>query len=293
MPARLFAVLVATFCFDATVPKLSATETNSIPPPPLKLCVATFNLRYASDEKPNSWPERRTVMRDCIRQMSPDLLGTQEGLYQQLKDIATDLPDYNWIGTGRDGGNKGEFIAIFYRCDRCEPLSTNHFCLSDTPEVVASSTWGNICKRMVTWVRFRDRSSGREFFLWNTHLDNAVELSRQKSAQLIRQHMDALKTDLPIVLTGDFNCTGGHSVAYNTLVKNGGFTDTWTAAKTRVNESLNSFHDYEKPRQDSDRIDWILTRGKMSVDQSEIVTFYKGGQYPSDHFPVVTRLSFP
>ena len=293
MHVRLLINIVATLLLCAAVTTLRAAEASSTTAAPLKLCVATFNLRYASNEKPNSWPERRPVMRECLRQLAPDLMGTQEGLHQQLKDIAADLPDYNWIGTGRDGGNKGEFMAIFYRRDRFEPLSTNHFWLSDTPAVVASSTWRNTCKRMVTWVRFRERSSGREFFFWNTHLDNEVERSRQKSAQLIRERIDALKTDLPVILSGDFNCTGGHSVAYNTLVKEGGFTDTWTAAKTRINESWNSFHGYEKPVQDSDRIDWILTRGPASVERSEVVTFSKDGQYPSDHFPVVAWFSFP
>jgi len=287
---RLLPVIAATLCAASATFGTTATNSTSAP---LQLCVATFNLRYASTEKPNSWPERRPVMRDCLRQLAPDLMGTQEGLLQQLRDIGTDLPDYAWIGTGRDGGDKGEFMAIFYRRARFEALSTNHFWLSDTPEVVASSTWGNNCKRMVTWVRFRERSSGREFFFWNTHFDHEAERARQKSAHLIRERIDDLKTDLPVILTGDFNCTGGRSVAYTTLVKEGGFTDTWTAAKTHVNESWNSFHGFETPQQKGVRIDWILTRSPATVPKSEIVTFSKNGQYPSDHFPVVAWLSFP
>ncbi|MBC8326261.1 MAG: hypothetical protein H8E27_11620 [Verrucomicrobia subdivision 3 bacterium] len=40
------------------------------------------------------------------------------------------------IGIGREGGQRGEFMAIFYRHARFEPLETNHFWLSDTPEKV-------------------------------------------------------------------------------------------------------------------------------------------------------------
>jgi len=271
---------------------LSAVETNTSPAPPLKLCIATFNLRYASSNTPNSWAERRPVMRDCLRQLAPDLIGTQEGVHQQLKDIAADLPDHDWIGTGRDGGNKGEFMAIFYRRDRFEPLTTNHFWLSDTPEIVASSTWGNTCKRMVTWVRFRERRTGREFYFWNTHLDHEVEAARQKGAALVRERVAALKTDLPIVLTGDFNCAGGRSHAYDTLVKEGGFTDTWTIAKSRVNEALNSFNGFQTPKTNSVRIDWVLVRGAATVDKTEVVNFSQAGQYPSDHFPVAAWLMF-
>lgn len=175
----------------------------------LSLCVMTFNLRYASATPPNAWPQRRPVMKACLEQYNPDLIGTQEGLYPQLKDIAADLPGYAWIGTGRDGGSRGEFMAVFYRRERFEPVEFDHFWLSDTPNVIASSTWGNTNRRMVTWVRFRDRANGREFYFWNTHLDHALQPAREKAAALIRERVDALKTRLPVLLVGDFNAEAG------------------------------------------------------------------------------------
>ncbi len=251
----------------------------------------TFNLRYASPNPPNSWTERRPVMRECIRRLAPDLIGTQEGLYPQLKDLAADLPDYAWIGQGREGGSHGEFMAVFYRRDRFEPLEYDHFWLSDTPGAVGSSTWGNSNRRMVTWVRFRDRRSGPEFYFWNTHLDNDVELARQKSAELIRRRMETIKTNLPLVLTGDFNCAGGNSRAWEILVKEGGLTDTWPLARERVNERLNSFNGFEPPKEQGVRIDWILVRGAATVDKEEVCNYSEHGRFPSDHFPVVAWLT--
>ena len=52
------------------------------------LDIMTFNLRYASASAPHSWAERRPVTRKLLRGESPHLIGTQEGLYQQLRDIA-------------------------------------------------------------------------------------------------------------------------------------------------------------------------------------------------------------
>jgi len=254
------------------------------------LRVMTFNLRYASPKPPNSWPERRPVMRSCIRQIAPDLIGTQEGLYEQLKDLASDLPDYDWIGLGREGGSRGEFMAVFYLRSRFEPLAYDHFWLSDTPAVVGSSTWGNTNRRMVTWVRFRERTSGREFYFWNTHLDNAIELARQKGAALIVERVNQLKTDLPIILTGDFNSAAGASKAYEILVQNGGFADTWQLARERENEKTSTFHGFRKPVEQGERIDWILTRGSVTVDRTSIVTYSENGQAPSDHFPVAAWL---
>jgi hypothetical protein len=59
------------------------------PGPPLQ--VMTFNLRYASDQPPNSWPERRPVVREVLEKHSPDVIGTQEGVYPQLVFLCADF----------------------------------------------------------------------------------------------------------------------------------------------------------------------------------------------------------
>ena len=257
------------------------------------LCVMAFNLRYASATPPNAWPQRRPVVKACIESVQPDLIGTQEGVYAQLKDIAADLPAYEWIGLGRDGGSRGEFMAVFYRRDRFEPMAYDHFWLSDTPAVIASSTWGNTNRRMVTWVRFKDRRTEREFHFWNTHLDHALQPAREKGATLIRERIEELKTELPLLLVGDFNAEAGGNAAYDILVRDGGLEDLWTRAGERKNEGINSFHGFEGPRPGGVRIDWILGRGIAGVSRAETVTFAQNGQYPSDHFPDVTWLTLP
>ena len=250
--------------------------------------VMTFNLRYASPKPPNSWPERRPVMRECIEKMDPDLIGTQEGLYPQIKDLASDLPSYEWLGLGREGGSRGEYMAVFYRKSRFEPLEYDHFWLSDTPDVIGSRSWTNTVRRMVTWVKFLDRFAGQEFFLWNTHFDHQVQGSREKSAALVRSRIEALKTTLPLLLIGDFNATAGANAAYSILVNDGFLTDTWNSAKERRGEIVRTFHNFNGPVAGDARIDWILSRGPVACDATEIVTFQKNGQYPSDHFPVMS-----
>jgi len=284
----LLAILACLLCGQSAAAETSHTNSPSVVP--MKLCVATFNLRYASDQGPNSWPVRRPVMRESLLRLAPDILGTQEGLRSQLEDLAADLPDYGWIGAGRDGGDEGEFMAIFYRRERFAPLATNHFWLSDTPEVVASSTWGNTCRRMVTWARFREMSSGREFYFWNTHLDHEVALASEKSAELIHKRLAALGAEHPLILTGDFNCAAGSSRPYQILTQEAGLADTWQMARKRVNKDYNTFQGFREPQRKGVRIDWILARGKVEVEKTEIVTFACNGQFPSDHFPVAAWL---
>lgn len=258
------------------------------------LCVMTYNLRYASPNPPNDWPTRRPLVREVIQSVAPDIMGTQEGLHAQLLDLASDLPDYDWVGVGRDDGKvKNEFMAVFYRKARLETLSTNHFWLSDTPEVPGSTTWGNSNRRMVTWLKFRDRSTGNEFYLWNTHFDHQIQTAREKSAELVRQRVTALETKLPVILMGDFNAAAEANQAYQILTSDKFFTDAWLAAPERKGEGVGTFNNFKAAVPNGSRIDWILTRGNVAVDRAATLTFTRDGQFPSDHFPVAAWVRLP
>lgn len=258
-----------------------------------ELAVMTYNLRFASEKPPNDWPTRRPIMVELIQKYRPDVIGTQEGLFGQLRSLSADLPEYDSIGLGRDGGSRGEFMQVFYRRDRLEPLEYDHFWLSDTPEVMGSSTWGNTNRRMVTWVRFLDRATRRQFHFWNTHLDHALQGAREKAAQLILQRI-AKQADakLPLLLVGDFNAEAKANPVYDMLVNPSALQDTWYLAQERRNEKANSFNGFNALQENGERIDWILARGRLSARASEVVTFQKGDQWPSDHCPVMTWLEW-
>lgn len=263
---------------------------DKVPSSTNALTVMTYNLRFASPNPPNAWPARRPLMRELIQQMSPDVMGTQEGVYSQLKDIASDLPEFDWIGLGREGGSRGEFMAVFYRKARLESLAFDHFWLSDTPEVMNSAGWGNTYRRMVTWVKFRDRSNGQEFYVFNTHFDHQGQVAREKSAELIRKRVSALDTNLPVFLIGDFNAVAGANKAYDILTADKFFTDAWLIAPEKSGEGVNTFNDFKSVKMKGERIDWILSRGEVAVERAEVSTFARNGQFPSDHFPVAARV---
>ncbi|MEU0877285.1 endonuclease/exonuclease/phosphatase family protein [Lentzea sp. NPDC005914] len=251
------------------------------------LSVMSFNLRYASDAEPNSWASRRPVMAQLLLTELPAILGTQEGLYPQLLDIAHDLPDhYDWIGLGRAGGSHDEFMAIFFDTLRLEPLEFDHQWLSATPNVVGSRSWGNNVIRMVTWIRFRDRLTGKQFLAVNTHFDHESENSRLRSAEFVHAQLGVVT--LPVVLTGDFNAPAAASPTYDILI--GGLTDTWLAGP-RTTPAYGTFHGYGPLVPNGARIDWILTRG-VRVESAAINTYQRDGQYPSDHLPVQALITF-
>jgi endonuclease/exonuclease/phosphatase family metal-dependent hydrolase len=288
------AFLFAVGCAPKVAPTAVVQSNKSAETPATQasrageLAVMTFNLRFASAKAPNAWPARREVMRDQIRVAEPDVFGTQEGLYAQLKDIEADQGGaYAWIGLGREGGSKGEFMAVFYRKSRLEPVAYDHFWLSDTPNVIGSATWGHTNRRMVTWVRFKDLADGREFYFWNTHFDHQVQAAREKAASLIRQRIEAIGTATPIILVGDFNAAAKSNKAYDILTEGGFLKDTWNG------EEAGTFHDFTgtaKPK--LGRIDWIMTRGEVKAESTEVLRFERGGQYPSDHFPVMAKVRY-
>jgi hypothetical protein len=69
------------------------------------LCVMTYNLRYASPNPPNAWPTRRPLVRQVVQTVSPDVMGTQEGLYANSRTwLRSAGLRHDWLG--RDGGSR-------------------------------------------------------------------------------------------------------------------------------------------------------------------------------------------
>lgn len=279
---------LATMAPTSAAPAVTGVERD-------ELHVMSFNLRFASDTPPNSWPERRPVVERLLEQERPHLIGTQEGLYQQLRDVQADLPAYyDSIGEGREGGSRGEAMQVFYDSRRLTPVEYDHYWLSDTPDVVGSQTWGGCCPRMVTWVRFEDQRTGGEFYALNTHLEAFDAGAREKSADLILRRMsEEFDPSLPVVMTGDFNeAAEAGGTVYDTLVTDGPMVDTWETAAGR-SALVGTFHGYRPLTPGGERIDWILTTPGVAASYAAINTFEQRGQLPSDHLPVQAVVRLP
>jgi endonuclease/exonuclease/phosphatase family metal-dependent hydrolase len=257
------------------------------------LHVMTYNLRFPADDPGHLWEQRRPVLAELLSRERPDVLGTQEGHFRQVRDVAADLPSgYEWIGEGRSGGSGGEFMAIFYDAARLTPLQYAHLWLSDTPEVIGSTTWGNGFPRMATWVRFSDAATGTEFVVVNTHLDNHSENARVRAAGLLAETVESF-SDLPVIVTGDFNAAAEDSEAYRRLVTETELGDAWLEAKDRRTPAYATFAGYQTPAVGGNRIDWILTTPDVITEAAAINPFAVNGEFASDHLPVQALLRLP
>ena len=81
-----------------------------------ELTVGTYNIRNNNrgDYKIFSgWNQRKEAMCAEINFIYPDLLGCQEVTHQQIVDMLALLPDYAYLGVGReDGKEEGEYSPI-------------------------------------------------------------------------------------------------------------------------------------------------------------------------------------
>lgn len=256
------------------------------------LNVMSFNLRHGlANDGENSWPNRRDLLVETIKHCTPDVLGTQECRDMQAAYLEENLPDYRWIGIGRDPGGAGEMTAVFYKKESLLPIASGHFWLSETPDVPSSKSWDTSLTRICTWVRFQHIPSGRFFFYMNTHFDHIGAQARIHSAELLVQQAPIMAGDLPVLITGDFNAEGENSRPW-AVFQEGGFQDAWLTAPERKGPKA-SCCGFNPPDPNSTaRIDWILFKGGLTAQRAETVVYTKKGRYPSDHFPVVAVIAF-
>jgi endonuclease/exonuclease/phosphatase family metal-dependent hydrolase len=257
------------------------------------LTVMSFNIRYGTaNDGENRWENRRQALFALMRAENADLIGVQEALYSQLQEILAAVPGYAVTGVGRDDGRtKGEFSAILFRTSRFTLSDAGTFWFSDTPGVVASTSWGNTITRICSWARFIDRD-GRAFWHYNVHLDHQSQPSRERSTALLAQRI-ATRADRgePAIVTGDLN-VGESNPALPALVGSasapGPFVDTFRVLYPDAKE-VGTFTGFDATRIAGDKIDYVFVPRGTEVISAAIVRTATNGRVPSDHFPVTAR----
>ncbi|MEO6212586.1 MAG: endonuclease/exonuclease/phosphatase family protein [Vicinamibacterales bacterium] len=254
------------------------------------LTVMTFNIRYGTaKDGENAWGARRALLFDVVREQDADVIGLQEALDFQIDELLVAVPGYAVVGVGRnDAARKGEYAAILFRKDRLQVAASGTFWFSDTPDVVASTTWGNRITRICTWARFIDRD-GRAFWHFNLHLDHESQPSRERSVALLRTRVDTRAyPQEPVIITGDFN-VGETNSALRALTAEGAFIDTFRALYSDERRA-GTFTAFTPGKVDGDKIDYVFVQPGTAVLAAEIIRSSREGRYPSDHFPVVARV---
>jgi len=264
--------------------------------------VMTFNIRYNNpNDGVNAWPNRKDAVAELIgSRYHVDFAGLQEALKDQCADLEQQLPDYAWIGVGRDDGKEaGEFCPIFYRKERFELLDHATFWLSETPEVPGKKGWDAACNRVVTWGKFKDRQTQKEFYHFNTHFDHRGETARQESAKLIRRRVSEIAGKTPAIITGDFNM-GENSTPYAVLTGkkpvDDGRPDLRDARYASIHGHegpTSTFSNWTEIGEPETKIDYIFLYGDIRVLRHRVLTDRIEDRFLSDHLPVLVEIEIP
>ena len=181
-------LLVAALSF--LVPAASARE-----PAPFRVMTYNIRLNLASDGA-NAWPHRRAWVASQIEWLRPDLFGLQEVTPDQRADIGADLPNYRFIGGGRDDGrDKGEASPLAFDPKKFELLDSGMFWLSPTP-TIPSKGWDAAYNRIVTWARLRARHAAgraRGEHALGSHRHRRASGIREADAAVDRGELAALR----------------------------------------------------------------------------------------------------
>ena len=124
-------------------------ESIPVPGAETNLRIMSFNVWSDKPRRPK-WNARRELAAALLRYHLPHVLGGQEFFLAMARDLEERLPEYAWVGVGReDGLEAGEMTPIFYRPGRLELIDHATFWLAPN-ETCASPGWDAACRRTVT-----------------------------------------------------------------------------------------------------------------------------------------------
>lgn len=228
----------------------------------------TFNLKVGS-----MGTERNARVIRMIKDYLPDLIGVQEASSAWMTLLLEELGGYyTIIGDGREPNDQGERTAILLAKSRFAVEESGTRWLTDTP-TTASKMQGAEYYRIYTYAVLQDLVTGERFLHINTHLDTASDSVRSAEVNLLFEFLRGYQ-ELPVLLTGDMNATVSSS-PIKMLVR-GGLTSTDTMCDGR---------------NAAPTIDWLfVTADCVRVTYYRICNERVNGDYPSDHYPVLSRL---
>lgn len=252
-----------------------------------EMIVMSANVRYLAptDVMHKSWYYRARLLREDIELVMPDIVGFQEVTGVHYDYLVHILPDYDSTICYRDNSLFSEGCPIFYRTDKYEKVDGGTFWLSETPDEMSKS-WGSSHYRIATYLILKDKTTAKEFVVFNTHLDNKSQEARIEGIRLV---VDKIREfgDIPAILMGDLNATPSSETISSTKVD---FDDAHDVAT--ISDEGATYHNYGK-EPDRERIDYILlSKGKFSVSEYRIVDNGRSGQYSSDHAPIYVKMKF-
>ena len=256
--------------------------------------VMSYNIRLSSGtieaDSIYHWEHRKQASLELMHQEQPTVFGLQEACPDQMDYMVENLPEYGYIGVGReDGKSGGEHMSIFYLKEQVELLDGGTFWLSETPDV-PSKGWDAACKRSCTWTKMKMKDTGKEFAYINTHLDHVGKVAQREGLALIcKRFAEIVPVGMPAFLTADFNALTTDPI-FEPL-KAEMFDAREAAPETDRRATFNAWQEGGEDNQNR-VIDHIFFRGAEAHTFKVLRDKNYGAPFISDHYPVVMTATF-
>ena len=284
MRRKLSQFVIALLLMVSAVP-LAATELN----------VMTFNIRYDNrGDGLNNWRFRAAHVAGMFEHHDVAVAGLQEVLHRQLNELKKRLPNYQFVGVGReDGKQKGEYAPVCFRKDLLVLERSDTIWLSTTPGKPGSKSWDSSLPRIATLAWLKEKKGSQKWLIVNTHFDHRGAVARRESAALIARHVNRVShlDQLPVVVMGDLNCLPD-SEPYRNFLR-GEFKDALLQSKTKHQGPMSTWNGFGKTVTKGRRIDFVFVGPRLKVLQHKIDARQFKGRFPSDHCPVIARIAQP
>ena len=285
--ALLAVVLCAVILLGWYFPRyLSRKEAVAMTPDPGCIIMMSCNVRCLTplDLGKKSWFYRADLLLGDLAEQAPGIIGFQEATRWQYGYLVDTLTGYDSVINYRDDTVMSEGCPIFYNEALYSLVDKGSFWLSETPDRM-SKDWGAACYRICSYVILTDTASGKDFVVFNTHLDHVSDEARIKGIAVVLEKI-AQFGGLPAVIMGDFNALEG-SDTYISATEN--FLDAQYAAPETMEG--HTYQNWGNP-ESFKRLDYfMLSQEGFTPIRYRVVQPVHDGIYASDHCPIVLQVT--
>ncbi|MDA1029418.1 MAG: endonuclease/exonuclease/phosphatase family protein [Bacteroidetes bacterium] len=267
---------------------------NTAPQSETTTTLLTFNIRYDNPGDGNdAWPNRSSWVAAVIDSSGASIVGLQEALGHQLREVVRFAPRFAFVGVGRDDGvDAGEYSPLLYDSSVWKVTSWQTRWLSPDSSAVGIAGWDAALPRIATIADFKHLESNSSLRVINTHFDHRGAQARLESARLIRKW--AAEVEGPVVVLGDFNLED-NTPAYQQLTGLGsqlGMKGTGLEAGLKDVGGLfqkadtPTFRGFDSNNTLGPRIDYIFVNQEVTALSYDVLAPSRNGRFPSDHLPL-------
>lgn len=268
------------------------------------LTLGTYNIRYRSlgdktdDPTTNKyWDARADNVARTIRDAGFQVVGLNELTddvrhdgHTMLQDMRRNFPAPEWnfvLEANKNSYSESTIVAVMYRTDLVEELDHGKFWLAPNPGEYNSDVYdsGNF-GRMSLWVKFRVKATREIFYFIQTHLHHQGDMAKNEGARLNVEYARRLSGGYPVFVCGDHNSVTDRAPFYDLY---SAYLDDSREVAEQVSgqEGTNNVWKGGALK----RLDYVWVRGAKVRSYSTVENKYDKSFYPSDHFPVVVKVT--